>query len=243
VFKAIKERLAIRRWQKSTLGDALQRHGHEYFWAEGAVFADFGEQDKLENCARLHGEAMTIMNSSDPFLAARERLADYVLTFAPLMAAGMPEEGKEERGYADTPYISGKLRPHISKIAEHIDELGRLRFDDPDISDEELANYCTTRATVLLFMCNGLNLVSIYLEDRVHSQSEWYKAFVQAALVSAEDAIRRDIGLDPLLPSSVDGLVYSSFMNYVVNGEPDPFYAWTKAFPDNYLLGKGSLPA
>lgn len=243
MFAALRERRALKKWQQSTIGQALQSHGHSYFFAEDAVFSFFEEEEKLQNCAHLHSIAMQIVSSDNPDLAVREQLANYVLTFAPLMAAGMPEEGKEERGYASTPYISGQLRPYISKVADHIDELGRLRFSEPDISDEELASYCTNRASLLLFFCNGLNLVSISLEDRVKKNGEWFAAFVEAAVIAAEDRIRRDIGLPSLLPGLVDGLVYSSFTDYVLNGEPDPFYAWTKAFPDKHLHGRGPLPS
>ncbi|RIV89594.1 hypothetical protein D2V17_05860 [Aurantiacibacter xanthus] len=242
VFEGWRERRALKRWQRSVLGQALQHHGHSYFFAADAIFSFYDEEEKQRNCAQLHSLAMEIVAANNPMLAVREQLANYVLTFAPLMAAGMPEEGKEERGYTSTPYVSGQLRPHISKVADHIDELGRLRFSEPDISDEELASYCTNRASLLLFFCNGLNLISIALEDRIEKNDEWFAAFVEAAMVAAEDAIRQDIGLPSLLPGPIDSLAYSSFFQYVVSGEPDPFFAWAKAFPDKYLCGRGSLP-
>jgi len=242
VFDSIKERLALRRWTKSTLGVALRDHGHEFFWHDNAPFAYLDEQVKLKHCAELHAAAMAILASENPLLAERERLAGYVHAFAELMVSGMPEDSKSERHYADTPYISGKLRPYIGRIADHIDELGRLRFEDPEISGEGLADYCTMRASLLLFYCNGLNLISIYVEDRANRHSEWYRAYIQAAMVWAEDSIREHLGLPSLLPTITGGLVYSSFMNYVTNGEPDPFFAWCRDFPEYYLLDHGPKP-
>lgn len=243
MFEAFKQRRALSRWQKSTLGKVLLHHGHEYFWQKDAVFGYMDEETKLRHCAELHGAAMTVMESENPFLAERALLAEYVLAFAPLMVIGMKAEGKREQElYADTPFISGELRPHTLQIAELIDELGRVRFDNPNVTTEELGDFCTTRASLLLFYCNGANLISIHVEDRANGNGEWFRAYVQAAMVWAEDWIRKEIGLPSLVPSPVGGLVYSSFMNYVTAGEPDPFYAWCKDFPDYYLWGHGPKP-
>jgi hypothetical protein len=243
LFSAFKERRALKKWQQSVIGQALQSHGHSYFYAEDAVFSFFEEDAKLQNCAQLHALAMEIVSSGNPVLAVREQLVNYVLTFAPLIAAGMPEKGKDERGYASTPYISGQLSPHISKIADHIDELGMLRFAEPDISDEELAFYCTNRASLLLFFCNGLNLISIAVEDRAKRSDNWFAAFIEASVISAEDTIRKDIGLPSLLPGLTDGLVYSSFSDYVAQGDQDPFFSWAKTWPDKFLHGHGPQPS
>lgn len=243
MFQGIKDRIALRRWTKSPLGSALRTHGHNFFWNDDAPFAYFAEDTKLKHCAELHSMAADCLNSANPVLAVREKLANYVVTFAPLMVAGMRPDGKQGNElYEDSPYISGQLRPHISAIANHIDELGQLRFEDPDISDDDLGDFCTSRASLLLFYCNGLNNVSIYLEDRVSLRSEWYRAFVQAAMVFAEDHIRRAVELPSLLPSTTGGLVYSSFMEYVINGDSDPFYSWCRDFPDYYLWGHGPKP-
>lgn len=242
MFQAIKEWLALRQWKKSVIGIALQSHGYDFFFAPDAPFSHLDQEVKVRHCAELHIQIARVVTAENPIIAVRELLADYVLTFAPLMAAGMPEDGKEDRGYADTPYISGQLRPHISRIADHIDELGRMRFEEPDLSDEELADYCTNRASLLLFYCNGVNTASIAIENRASQLSEWYQAFVQAALVAAEDELRRDIGLKSLLPGMVDGLMYSTFTDMVINGHPDPFFSWVKAFPDKFLHGRGATP-
>ena len=243
MFQAIRERLALRQWQKSDIGEALRIHGHSYFWADDAPFSYLEETEKLDHCAALHAAAMIIVASENPIIACREKLAGYVEHFANLMVIGMREDGKRDHPvYSDTPYISGDLRQHISKIIPHEDELGRLIFDDPDVTLEELGDYCTGRATLLLFYSNGLNMLSIYLEGRAHKQSEWYRAYTQAAMVAAEDSIREKIELPSLLPRHTGGLVYSMFSHYVVAGEADPFFRWTKDFPDWYLWGQGEKP-
>jgi hypothetical protein len=226
------------------MGEALRDHGHSFFWSDDAPFAHLDDDQKLKHCAELHAAAIGIMGSENPVIACRERMSGYVENFALLMVIGMRDEGKREvEVYADSPYISGDLRKHIEKIVPHVEELGQLRFDDPEITSEEIGDYCTARASLHLFYTNGLNMLSIYLEDRAHKKSEWYRAYTQAAMVAAEDSIRRKIELPSLFPPYAHGdLVYSMFMQYVINGDTDPFFSWTKTFPDWYLWQRGEKP-
>lgn len=243
MFQSIREWLALRQWRKSVIGQVLHKQGYDFFFAPNAPFSYYDEEVKVRHCAELHSLTAQALSSDNPVITIRQLLSNYVWSFAQLMVAGLRDETKEERSYADTPFVSGKLRPHISAIADHIDELGKLRFDEPTISDEELADYCLNRASLLLFYCNGFNAVSIALENRASSPSQWYQAFVQADLVKAEDDLRQKIGLERLLPGPVDGLAYGMFAVYVEDGEPDPFFTWTKAFPDMYLFGRGPTPS
>ena len=242
MFQAIKEWRALRQWKKSIIGVALHRHGYDNFFASDAPFSYMDEAVKVRHCAELHAQVSNALSAENSLIAVRELLAEYVHAFAQLMVVGMPEQGKEDRGYADTPYISGQLRPYISQIAGHIDELGLLKFEQPDVSDEELADYCTNRASLMLFYSNGVNIVSIAIDNRSSRPSEWYRAFIEARLVADEDKIRQDIGLKSLLPGPVDGLTYSAFTDMVINGQADPFFAWVKAFPDKFLHGRGPAP-
>ena len=243
MFEAMKQRRAMRHWMKSEIGIALQQAGHEFFWNDGP-FSYLDEAQKIKHCQELHGKALAIYASESPMLAVREQLAEYVFLFAQLMVIGIKSDSKDDVESYDTPYISGKLHEHLEDIIPTVDELGRLRFDDPSIEVEEIRSYCTSRASLMLFYTNNLNMVSIAVEDRAARPSEWYKAFIQASMVAAEDDIRRDIGLPSLLSDKhVGGLIYSNFSDDVINGEPDPFFSWTKRWPEHYLLGKGPRPA
>lgn len=242
MFNAIRDRLALRRWQKSEVGSALFHHGHEYFWKQGAIFGHFEHDSKHENCRQLHAVAIEILASSNPAIAARERIADYVTFCSRYLVIGMTAESKAQRPYADTPYITGMLRPHIREITEHVDDLGRIRFQEPDVSDDELADHCLLQASIAMFMFNGINLVRISIEKSGHASADWLGAFLQASMVHQEDDLRRSIGLPSILPQVTDSLVYMSFGTYVTGGEPDPLFAWCKDWPDRYLMGRGPLP-
>ena len=49
--------------------------------------------------------------------------------------------------------------------------------------------------------------------------------------------IRSKLGLPDLLPDSLDGFRYSTFLNLVTNGEYNPFSAWCRENPRLYLDG------
>lgn len=49
--------------------------------------------------------------------------------------------------------------------------------------------------------------------------------------------VRSKLGLPDLLPDSLDGFRYSTFLNLVTNGEYNPFSAWCRENPRLYLDG------
>jgi hypothetical protein len=62
-------------------------------------------------------------------------------------------------------------------------------------------------------------------------------------LVNDEHLLREQIGLPALVPDQILGsFVYGGFLYYVLNGDPNPFFAWTRDFPDLYLAGDGPPP-
>jgi hypothetical protein len=125
---------------------------------------------------------------------------------------------------------------------DHIDDLGRIKFQEPSVTDDELAEHCLLQASIAIFMFNGLNLIRLNLEGDTQSSPDWLMAFLQASMVHQEDDLRQAIGLPSLLPQVTDGLVYMTFGTYVVDGHPDPLFAWCKEWPDRFLLGRGPLP-
>jgi hypothetical protein len=60
--------------------------------------------------------------------------------------------------------------------------------------------------------------------------------------VNEEHQLREAVGLPVLIPGSMGSLHYAMFLEYVIGGEPDPFFAFARAFPDVYLAGEGPKP-
>jgi hypothetical protein len=225
----------------SVLEKALKDHVQEYFYSGHAL-----SWIRPENKERLVGELFTqfsaIEASPDPRMTLRERLAEYVLLFAQLQMLCLTEDEKAEHIFKDSPYISGKIHHHIVQAAEHVEEAAQFVWgQDSKATAEELMNFANTRTAVMLFYANGLNLVRISAGD-TDAAKDWFKPFVEAMVVWQEHVLRMELGLPALLSDPLEGFIYGTFLDYVLDGDANPFFSWTRAHPDLYLAGKGPLP-
>ncbi|MEW4468486.1 hypothetical protein AB1K62_11705 [Parasphingorhabdus sp. JC815] len=120
------------------------------------------------------------------------------------------------------------------------DELERYKWEEDEVAGQELIDFCMARSTVLLYYANGMNIVRLALKDE--SDPDWYKPFVEAQLAAEEGRIREKLELPSLFPNTTDSLVYGTFFEHVMAGEKNPFYHWSKTWPDRYLSGRGPDP-
>lgn len=228
------ERVAEWNFRRTPLAQALREHVQEFFY-RGRLLSWFSEDNRQRLINEFLQKASAIYRAADPIAAGRETLVEYVLFFSPLMAVALTEAEKADHPmFSGQPAISGELHHHIRQAAEHIDELGKMLFDQPDATDDELVSYMNTRSAVGLFFANGMNMIRIELGDR----GEWYRPLLEATMVADEDRLRDALGLPRLLEGSFDALAYGNFFEYVL-GQADPFYAWKKDWPRLLLYGRG----
>ena len=219
---------ALKEFADSELGEQLTLLTRQYFYS-GQILSKISEKSKTKIIQRLYHEILDLPNNENPFLKLRELLVGYAFAFAQLQVLCLKEDEKTEVYYGDSEFISGELYHHIQKCAERVDELKELKWKDSTISDEELMDYCNGRCSILLFYLNGLNCVRKEFDD-FDSEKDWFRPFIQAMLIWQEDTFRRDIGIDPLLADSMEGLKYSTFANLVQNGFKNPYYEWEKSW-------------
>jgi hypothetical protein len=240
VLSYIKEQLALWRFKRSPLAQAIRAHTQEYFYGNTAL-SSFNQESKERLIGDFCQKAGAVYLSPNPILACRETQAEYVLLFAQLQVLCLTEGEKLDQFYSGNPYISGQLWRHIREASEHHDELAKAKWETPDLTDEELVAFANARCALLLYYANGFNIVRRELGDMA-DQKDWFRPFVEACLINEEHQIREKIDLPPLIPGALGSLVYSAFVNYVINGEPNPFFSWTRDFPDAYLAGEGPTP-
>jgi len=161
-------------------------------------------------------------------LKLREYIATTAWSYATFQVLCLTEEEKRDAFYADCPYISGKLYQHIQEFTDHNGELKECKSQVGTISDEELIAFCNARCAVYLLHLNGMNCLRTEFNDR-KDENDWLRPFVQSMLVWEEHRARGKIGLPDLLPSGLEALRHSYFMNLVMNGAQDPYYEWQKA--------------
>jgi hypothetical protein len=225
-FQRRREKKAIREWQNSLIGKTLANHTTEYF-TKYPRLADFSNETKDKIVGDFYQAIFNLPQTENPFLAMRERLAYYLGGFAGFQVLCLTEEEKSDSFYSDCPYISGQLHHHIDEAVKHIDELQELKWKYPDISNSDLVSFCNSRCVLHLYYLNGFNYVRSEFNDH-DMEKDWLQPFLKSELIWHEETIRRKIGLQSLLPNSLDGLKHSTFMNMVVNGNKNPYFEWEK---------------
>jgi hypothetical protein len=239
VLKFIKNKIEVWRFTRTPLAQAIRVHTQEYF--SYPSLAGFSEEAKERLVGDFCQRISLIYQSPNPAMACREALTEYTLLFAQLQVHCLTEAEKAEQFYVENPYISGQLWRHIRDSSDHHDELGKWKFEDADITDNDLVANANTRCALYLYYLNGINIVRTDLDDRSEGK-DWFRPFLEACLVNEEHHIRDKLGLPILVPGSLGSLVYAGFMNYVLSGEQHPFFAWCRDFPNAYLAGEGPAP-
>lgn len=225
-----REKKALREWQNSLLGRTLASHTHEYF-TKYPRLADFSEETKNKIVGDFYQKIFSLTQAENPFLAMRELLATYVVGLAGFQVLCLTEEEKADAFYSDCPYISGTIHRDINKAVKYVEELRELKWKYPDITNSDLVSFCNSRCVLHLYYSNGFNFVRGEFDD-FDDQKDWLRPFMKSMLIWEEDQLREKMGLQRLLPGSLDGLKHSTFMNLVVNGHKNPYFEWEKTRVD-----------
>lgn len=235
----IKEQIDLWRFKRTPIAQAIRQHTQEYF--SYPSLASFSEDNKQKLVGDFCQRVSLIYQSPNPVMACREAVAEYTLMFTQLHVHCLKEFEKADQHYSENPYVSGQLWRHIRDSADHHEEIARWKWEEPELSDDDLIATANTRCALYLYYLNGMNLVRRELGDRSEGK-DWFLPFVEACLVNEEHHVREKLGLPTLVPGPLGSLTYAGFLNYVLNGEQHPFFAWTRDFPDTYLAGEGPPP-
>lgn len=234
----LRQQIAQWRLKRSPLFQALQDHVDEYMNGDVAT-STFSPENKQKLVDELYGRVDSVLGSSDPRMTCRELLAGYVVSYTHLRVHCLKADEKAEQPYRDNPYISGQLWKHIGRTSEHHEDLAQFKWEVPSLTDDELIGMGNTRCAVFLFFLNGFNILRRYLGD-MSQEKDWLRPFVEALLVFEEHHLREKLGLPTLVPDLLDGVRYSTFLEDVLSGEPNPFFTWARRYPDTYLAGQGA---
>lgn len=240
LFDGIKSQMEASKFKRSPLGQALRQHTHDFFYS-GHTLSWMKEENKRRFADELMGHLTAAQASENAPLALREKLSEAVLSYSKLAILALTEEEKAGGTFADCPYVSGELHHRIEQAAPLNDDLKHIIWqNDGEMSHEELIATANTRSALALYFANGLNMARIAIGD-TDPAKDWYRPFVEAMMVWEEDTIREKLDLPALVPGLVRSLPYAQYLNFVVDGERNPFFTWTQQWPDLYLAGEGFL--
>jgi hypothetical protein len=155
MFQALKEWYALLKFKRTPIAQALRAHTHYYF--DDTILQSLAPEDKLQRITELTHRLGKILTSPDPFLAYRSELAEAAYAYADLQVLCLlPHEKNDVK---DSPYISGELHNHIRACKAHNDDVARIMWELPKLTDEELITVLNMATVVRLYHLNGLNIV------------------------------------------------------------------------------------
>jgi hypothetical protein len=234
IIDSWKRRAAMRSWQKSRIGQLLAAHTREYF-TKYPRLSGLSQETKDRFIEDFYANVFGIAQAQNPFLAMRERLAAYVVGLAEYQVWCLTEAEKSADAlYANCPYISGLLYKNIQSAYECVEDLREVKWKHPDISADQLVDFCNTRSVIHKYYVNGFNFVRTEFDD-IDPTKDWLRPFLKAMLIWEEDKARSKAKLPRLLPDGLDSLKYSTFMNMVTNGHKNPYFEWEKTWGEGRI--------
>jgi hypothetical protein len=200
---------------------------------------DLPQLVRSDTLARLREELLTevvkIHEAQDKVGLCRELLADAVLKRAKLEVLVQDATAEDVTGLRALGFVSGKLKPLVREIVEADTDLRQWMYGVAAQVDEETAwNAVLTRYWIDAWRAEVFNACRVALKDNnALPGRDWYRPFLHAMCAWEEDNYRRLLELPSLLPNNADGieaLKYSTFLNFVLDGERYP----DLSFNDHY---------
>lgn len=187
------------------------------------------ESNLIEDCIQ-------IINSENPLMENRKFLANSVISCANFQVLVLTPE-TDVANLLSLEGISGQLKPHILDIIQKNKQL-REYFH----SAQEPIDYSLAWSEILYRYRHSAADMNIFAALRVlfgdynkAQEKDWFKPFFGSMCIYSEAEYRNEIGLPSLLgeyKTNLSQLKYSTFLNFVVNGERYPDLAWSDAYPD-----------
>ena len=103
---------------------------------EKTVLGDHSEDYRRKLKEEMYRSVAEIFAADNPFLKCRERLAEYVISFADWQVLWLKSEGRHDETLS--PYISGELCHHIRQFAQNNDELKKIIAHLGELPEDEL---------------------------------------------------------------------------------------------------------
>lgn len=206
-------------------------------WTNNKIITQDFSKDIVDAQAQLMMEkAIAVATSEDPFLANRALLAEIICSYAMFAVLVLePPPHDDPTGFRGMPGITGELKPHFMALAKKDDGLRQELRQVPHGDDQEtIWNFIVFRNRILWAWGSVFQILRFAYNDGTTTGDDWYKPFVAAMFAVQEDNYRRTLSLPLVLEEekedcvSLRALWYSTFMNRVTNGDPDPLAEWRK---------------
>ena len=199
---------------------------------------DFSEETKQKMAEALLERVSQIVLSDDKVSTCRFHLTEAVIELATYQVLVLPPYPEEDpTGLRGTQGISGELKPLLLEVSEKNKDIHEMMYgitQHPtyeDVWDAVLVHYWRS-----YWWAETFNACRVELVDyNIDKDRDWYSPFLHAQCVFEESHFRQDLGLGPapgLQDVTFVPLMYSTFMNIVLDGEKYPDLAWREYWKD-----------
>jgi hypothetical protein len=220
------------------LFEAIEIHSRNCFYGEVASLAQLQPETKQAFINDLQKRAEEILAADDPFLNMRQELADQVAGYAEVTVLSLTESEKKHGPDANECAVSGTLHHHIQELWKHCNAMSDGPWRGKDEYDyKQLLALANFHGALAVYFVNGLKIIRrIHFHDEI-KEHDWLGPFRRSMLILQEDRYRSAIGLPSLLEKEGDVSAHWTFLNFVIGGHKDPYFAWKENLQSAVALG------
>lgn len=188
---------------------------------------------------RLMDDVADIEKSSSPSKAVRAALCDRTLWLSNYQVIVMePEPAPDPTGLRAIGGVTGQIKARVFELFKADSEIERESMRFPAATYEEAWNVSLLKYWQAKIHVETLNTVRNYIvgEAVASSESDWYRPFLHASCVVAEQRYRTVLGLPSALPvvkPDEEIWRYQAFLDFVLSDVENPYLAWVEHYRDH----------
>jgi hypothetical protein len=221
--------------EKQSQAVLIGRKAIDTYWTGNReITRDFSKEMIKDTAAMMMEEIVKTASSRDPRMANREKLANYVFTFAQFQVLVIdPPPALDPTRLRGQLGITGELKAHLFKLAENDKSLREFVHGLPvPLAQDDLWNAVLLRFRVLHAWAHVFHLLRAAFDDYNPAPGkDWFQPFVLAMCGWCEHGYRQCIGLPPSIEEGdltieEQALIMSGFRNCVLSGARYPDLEW-----------------
>lgn len=180
-----------------------------------------------------------IERSAHPAMAVRLALADRALALANYQVIVMePEPTPDPTGLRAMGGVTGQIKPRVFDLFKAAPEIEQEAMRIPAENYAEAWNVSLLKYWQSLLHAEVLNTIRTFLvgEVEANSKRDWYRPFLHASCIIAEQRYRDALRLPSALPveNPINEIQrYQTFLEFVLSNEEYPYVSWLEHYQNH----------
>jgi hypothetical protein len=203
------------------------------------VIQDFSPKFIEEQAEKMMGQVIQVATSPDPRMANREKLSECVIEYARFQVLVMePPPADDPTGIRGKPGVTGELKARLLELAQKDKTLREFMHGFDKAKDwDDVWNPVLMRYRIVYAWTHVHHMLRLAYDDWNQTPGkDWFKPYIEAMCAFQEYSYRETLGMPQVLGKTVsrldanlEALMFSSFMNRVLDGVQYPDLAWNES--------------